>query len=165
MAPGSCLGGCGMAQILCSASFYLVARCPLLSALVTQLVWGLWSVVWFGFKSWCGQAFKGWYTVVAMVIHPSVYSVCLPFCLFSAHISEVLGYFHWGSSQKGNENYLDPIIGSTNCYCSQGVLRLSLQSSAIQRLVNEQWKLSSAPRYIRGVTCVFLLPSTISRLK
>lgn len=49
MALGSCSGG-GMAQLLCSASFYLVACCPLLSVVVTQLVWGLWSGFDLGFR-------------------------------------------------------------------------------------------------------------------
>lgn len=44
---------------------------------------------------------------IAMVIHPSICSVCLPFSLFSSNISEMLGYLHAGYSHKGNENHWD----------------------------------------------------------
>lgn len=64
-----------MAQLLCSASFYLVACCPLLSVVVPQLVWGLWSGFDLGFRVSGRWAFKGWHTVIATVIHLFVSSV------------------------------------------------------------------------------------------
>lgn len=83
---------------------------------------------------------------IAMVIHPSICSVCLPFSLFSSNISEMLGYLHAGYSHKGNENHWDPVVGCTDCYCFQDIFRFSLQKSEIQGLVCERLKMSSVPR-------------------